>query len=167
MARPGLRLYDRFRVQGTRRSAPGLVLAGCSEWDTMWPAVARRPTEVSMTTIVILGGYGNTGREVVRLLLEHTDAQVVLAGRDADKAARAAAGWNGRFPGTRVRSARADAGQAGSLAALFAGADLVVVASSSSAHVKIVAAAALEAGIDYKGSQVSGGKVGRREGRAP
>ncbi|OGO13863.1 MAG: hypothetical protein A2Y93_00320 [Chloroflexi bacterium RBG_13_68_17] len=120
-----------------------------------------------MTTIVILGGYGNTGREVVRLLLEHTDAQVVLAGRDADKAARAAAGWNGRFPGTRVRSARADAGQAGSLAALFAGADLVVVASSSSAHVKIVAAAALEAGIDYMDPQFSRRKLAALEEMRP
>ncbi len=116
-----------------------------------------------MPTIVILGGYGNTGREVARLLLEHSDARLVLAGRDADKAARAAALWNGRFPGARVRGERADAADAASLAALFAGADLVVAASSSSAWVKTVAQAALQAGIDYMDPQFSRRKLAALE----
>lgn len=41
--------------------------------------------------IAILGGYGNTGRWLARLLLDHSDAQLLLAGRDAAKAQAAAA----------------------------------------------------------------------------
>ena len=57
-----------------------------------------------MNTIVILGGYGNTGREVARLLLEHSDARLVLAGRNGERVAQAATEWNGRYPGQRVRA---------------------------------------------------------------
>jgi len=120
-----------------------------------------------METIVLLGGYGNTGREVARLLLEHTSSRLVLAGRDADKAARAAAAWNQRFAGERVRGQRADAADPRSLATLFAGADLVVVASSSSPHVRTVAQAALDARIDYMDPQFSRRKLAVLEQMRP
>ncbi len=120
-----------------------------------------------MERIVILGGYGNTGAEVARLLLEHTDARLVLAGRDGDKIARAAAMWNGRYPGGRVEGVRADAAEVGSLVAAFAGAQWVVVASSSSPHVKTVARAALEAGADYLDPQFSRSKLAVLEEMRP
>jgi len=111
-----------------------------------------------MKTIVILGGYGNTGREVARLLLEHTDVRIVLAGRNGERAAQAADEWNKRFPGERARGLAADASSPESLRRSFAGADLVVVASSTSPHVASVATAALEAGLDYMDPHYSTGK---------
>jgi len=120
-----------------------------------------------METIVILGGYGNTGREVARLLLEHTSSRLVLAGRDEDKAVQAAAAWNQRFAGERVHGQRADAADPRSLATLFAGADLVVAASSSSAHVRTVAQAALDARIDYMDPQFSRRKLAVLEEMRP
>jgi saccharopine dehydrogenase (NAD+, L-lysine-forming) len=112
-----------------------------------------------MKTIVILGGYGNTGREIARLLLEHSDARLVLAGRKGDRAAQAAAEWNGRYPGERARGVVADAANKASLRQAFAGADLVVVASSTSEHAATVAAAALEAGLDYMDPHYSASKL--------
>jgi N-acetyl-gamma-glutamylphosphate reductase len=35
---------------------------------------------VNTKTIAILGGYGNTGREVARLLLDHTDLRLAARG---------------------------------------------------------------------------------------
>src|SRR3970040_349393 len=100
-----------------------------------------------MKTIVILGGYGNTGRDVARLLLEHTDVRIVLAGRNGERAAQAADGWNKRLPGEGAPGLGAAASDRESLRRSFAGADLVVVASSTSPHVASVATAALEAGL--------------------
>ncbi len=120
-----------------------------------------------MTTIVILGGYGNTGREVARLLLEHSDARLVLAGRNGERVAQAATEWNGRYPGQRVRGLVADASDPDSLREAFAGADLVVVASSTSEHAATVAAAALEAGLDYMDPHYSASKLRALQDLAP
>ncbi len=114
---------------------------------------------MSVRTIAILGGYGNTGREVARLLLGHTDVNLVLAGRDAGRASEAAEAWNGRFAGQRVRGRAADAADAESLGGLFEGVDLVIVASSTSPYVGTVAKAALDAGIDYLDCQYSTAKL--------
>ena len=99
--------------------------------------------------IVILGGYGQAGRALTPLLLLHTNAHLVLAGRDAEKARRAAEEWNTRFEGGRVAGVRADAADPHSLEAAFAGAGMVVVAASAAQHVQTVAASALRCGLDY------------------
>ena len=101
------------------------------------------------TTFLILGGYGNTGMPVARLLLRETDAHVVLAGRSIEKAETAARDLNEQFPGDRVTARRADAADTASLAAAFEGVDFVLVASSTSQYAGQVARAALDAGIDY------------------
>lgn len=120
-----------------------------------------------MKTIVILGGYGNTGREVARLLLEHSDVRLVLAGRNGERAAQAAAEWNRRFPGERARGLAADASDAEGLRRAFAGADLVVVASSTAENVATVASTALEAGLDYMDPHYSTKKLGVLRELAP
>jgi saccharopine dehydrogenase-like NADP-dependent oxidoreductase len=114
---------------------------------------------MGQTTIVILGGYGNTGRALARLLLEHSQAALVLAGRDGEKAIREAAAWNERFPGGRVRGLAADAGDRQSLRRAFEGAQVVIAASSTSAVAGTVAEAALEAGLDYMDPQYSRSKL--------
>lgn len=81
--------------------------------------------------IVILGGYGHAGRALTPLLLLHTTAHLVLAGRDAERARRAAEEWNTRFEGGRVAGVRADAADPHSLEAAFAGAGLVASRDST------------------------------------
>jgi saccharopine dehydrogenase (NAD+, L-lysine-forming) len=114
---------------------------------------------VSEPIIVILGGYGNTGRALAPLLLEHTNARLVLAGRNVDKACAAARALNERHPGERCTAARADAADGEGLRQLFAGADVAVVASSTSMHVDTVAAACLAAGVDYLDPNYSTAKL--------
>jgi saccharopine dehydrogenase-like NADP-dependent oxidoreductase len=109
--------------------------------------------------IVILGGYGNTGRAVAKLLLEHSRTELVVAGRDPAKAIRAAEDLNRAFGGNRVRGMEADASSAESLRPVLHGASIVVAASSTSAHAVVLARAALDAGADYMDPQYSTRKL--------
>ncbi|MCK4724438.1 MAG: saccharopine dehydrogenase NADP-binding domain-containing protein, partial [Anaerolineales bacterium] len=106
-------------------------------------------------TFLILGGYGNTGRLISRLLLQESDARLVLAGRTIENADAAAAQLNSRFEGGRVSAAYADAADVLSLTKALEGADLIIVASSSTEYAEQVARAALDAGVDYLDIQYS------------
>jgi saccharopine dehydrogenase-like NADP-dependent oxidoreductase len=110
-------------------------------------------------TILLLGGYGNAGRHLARLLLQETDICLVIAGRSAEKAARAASELNRDDRGGRVVGIAADASDASSLKRALCGVDLVVVASSTARYARQVAGAALEAGIDYLDIQYSTQKI--------
>ena len=118
-------------------------------------------------SIVILGGYGNTGRALARMLLEHTDASLVVCGRSGEKADRQATILNERHPGRRVRGVAADAADRASLLHAFSDADLVVAASSTSALTRNVAETALEAGLDYLDPQYSTRKLDVLRAMAP
>ncbi len=109
--------------------------------------------------IVILGGYGNTGQAVARLLLEHSGAELIVAGRDAAKAGRLATELNRACGAERVRGLCADASRGESLRGVLDGARIVVAASSTSAHVAVAAQAALDAGADYMDPQYSARKL--------
>lgn len=99
--------------------------------------------------ILLLGGYGNTGRALAPLLLQETDVNLVLAGRNVLKAESAAAELNTRFDGQRVSSVYADASKPDSLKPALINIDLLLVVSSTSQFSGQVAAAALEVGVDY------------------
>ena len=94
------------------------------------------------TRILVLGGYGTAGALLVRLLLEHSEAKVVVAGRSASKAEGLAAGLDAELGPRRCRAQRVDAADPRSLDAAFAAVDLVVVASSTLTYVRTAAAAA-------------------------
>ena len=117
-------------------------------------------------SIIILGGYGSTGRLIAQLLLQETAVEVVLAGRNRDKAQAEAERLNKNYPGERVRGAYADAADPESLRALFAEAGLVVVASSTVEYTANVAGAALDAGIDYLDVLYSTQKIAVLQGMA-
>lgn len=102
-----------------------------------------------MKTILVLGGYGGTGRPSGRWLLRETEARVVVAGRDGEKARQFAAELNGEHPGQRAAGLVADADKPASLRAAFRGIDLVLVCLPSIRHTDLIARAALEAGADY------------------
>jgi hypothetical protein len=105
--------------------------------------------------ILVLGGYGTTGRTLSELLLEHGDAEIVVAGRSLEKGEAAARRLGDRFPG-RATARAADAADAASLARAFADVDLVAVAASVLDHAATVAEAALDAGADYFDLLLSG-----------
>jgi len=117
-------------------------------------------------TILILGGYGSAGLAIARLLMDWTDAQLILAGRSQSRAIAAAAELNGQFvrgdpsgEGFRVSGLQADASSERDLQRALVGVDLLVVASSTSKYVRAVASAALAAGVDYLDIQYSTAKV--------
>ena len=109
-------------------------------------------------TIVILGGSGGVGRALAPLLLRETESRLVLAGRTARTLESAAADLGGAGRG-RVDVAYADAADGGSLRRAFAGADIVVVASSTTRYVADVVQAALATGSDYLDVQYSRRKL--------
>lgn len=109
--------------------------------------------------ILILGGYGHTGRLLADLLLAETEVDLVLAGRNKDKADALATELNAWFGRKRVCSTYADAADPVSLAQALAGVSMVVVASSTADYTANVATAALEAGIDYLDVQYSTRKL--------
>ena len=110
--------------------------------------------------ILILGGYGTTGRLLARLLLQETDIELVLAGRNIQRAEKTADELNASFPGKRVTAACADASDAESLQQAMAGVIMVAVASSTSQYAGSVAQAAILAGVDYFDVQYSSAKLG-------
>ncbi len=101
------------------------------------------------STILILGGYGKTGRMIAELLLRETNARLILAGRDLKQAAAASQALNTSYAGERVSAAFADAERGRDLLPLFRQARMVVVASSTARYTEGIAHAALEAGADY------------------
>ncbi len=110
-------------------------------------------------TILILGGYGNTGKALARLLLQESDAKLILAGRTREKAENLARELNGVFTGGRAKAEYVDASRKETLQKAFCGIDLVMVASSTTQFVRQVAKAALDAGIDYFDVQYSPEKI--------
>jgi hypothetical protein len=99
--------------------------------------------------ILILGGYGNTGRPMAELLLRESAVSLIIAGRDEKKAQALAASLNESYAGERVSSRYLDASDPALLLEAFSGLDMVVVASSTAEYTEHVAGAALERGIDY------------------
>ncbi len=116
--------------------------------------------KMSSKRIVILGGYGNTGSLIARYLLQETNCELVLAGRNRSRAEQLAQVLNAQTQGRRVSGVFANAAEEESLTRVFTGADLVVVASSSTPLTQPVAAAALRSRCDYFDIQFSHAKIG-------
>jgi saccharopine dehydrogenase (NAD+, L-lysine-forming) len=100
-------------------------------------------------TILLLGGYGNAGARIARLLHRETDARLVLAGRSGVRASRAAERLNREDGGDRVSSLLVDAAEPRQLGQALEGVDLVVNAASTVSQTATVAQAALDAGSDW------------------
>ena len=105
--------------------------------------------------LLILGGYGNAGLAIARLLAEVGDLQIALAGRRIERALEAAQRLDAEFGTKRFSGLEVNAASRESLLTAFKQVDLVIVAASTIAHTKVVAEAALEAGIDYLDVQIS------------
>ena len=110
-------------------------------------------------TILILGGYGNTGRALARLLLHESEAKLILAGRNIDKAKRLADELNNSVAGNRVSGVYVDGSDTASLRKAFTGIDFIVVASSTIQYTRQIATTALEARVGYLDVQYSTQKL--------
>jgi saccharopine dehydrogenase (NAD+, L-lysine-forming) len=110
-------------------------------------------------TFLILGGYGAAGSLLARYILGETDVQLILAGRNPERAEALANVLNDQYGGDHVSAMHVDAADPLSLRAAFDRVDLVVVASSTAEYVETVARAVLEARIDYVDLQYSTAKV--------
>jgi saccharopine dehydrogenase (NAD+, L-lysine-forming) len=106
-----------------------------------------------------LGGYGHTGRLIAHYLLLETTLEILLAGRNRQKALEQAALLNDSFPGTRVTGVYADAADSATLRQVFDEVSLVVVASSTAVYTENVAGVAIQTGIDYLDVQYSTHKL--------
>ena len=105
--------------------------------------------------ILILGGYGNAGFLIAKLLLQETDVRLVLAGRNLSRARQATDELNREFNTNRVSCLQVDAANKNSLKAALEGVNLVAVASSTIDFVRNVSELALEVGADYLDVQLS------------
>ena len=109
-------------------------------------------------TILILGGYGNTGRLIAEYLLPECQANITLAGRDGARAEELARLLQKKYPG-RVSALKLDAGDAAAMHAALEVVQLLVSASSTSQYAEETARACLDQAVDYLDVQYSTGKI--------
>lgn len=114
---------------------------------------------MTMKKILILGGYGLTGKPLARHLLPQTGCQLVLAGRNLAKAGAEAEALNAVFPGGRVSAARVDAANPQELRAALQGVDFLLNVAPTTSVTETVVRAALDAGVDYLDVQLSANKL--------
>lgn len=110
--------------------------------------------------LLILGGSGNTGRPLAKLLLKYSDVGLVLAGRSLVKAQLVARELNHPFKHDRVTAIELDAADPYALRQAFKSVDMVVVASSTAQYTENVVSEALRVGIDYFDVVFSNTKLG-------
>jgi saccharopine dehydrogenase (NAD+, L-lysine-forming) len=108
-----------------------------------------------MKTILILGGYGYTGKFLARHLLAQTDVNIILAGRNIEKAQSFADELNN----SRVSVRQADASSAESLKRVFDGVTLCLVAAPTTQHAQVVIRACVDARVDYLDVQFASKKL--------
>jgi hypothetical protein len=98
-----------------------------------------------MFNILLLGGYGSTGRPLTKHILAQTDFRIVIAGRHLEKAQALV----DSLESERVRAQQVDATDPASLRQALQGVDLLLVAAPTTHHTETVVRAALDAGVDY------------------
>ncbi len=108
-----------------------------------------------MSTIFILGGYGYTGKLLAKHLLAQTDVEIIIAGRNLEKAKIFADELNT----SRVSVSHADAANLESLTSALAGATLCLVAAPVTHHAETVVRACIAARVDYLDVQFSSQKL--------
>ena len=126
------------------------------------------PESRTPVTFLVLGGTGNTGSRIARLLLAECDgARVVLAGRNQGAAGALARELGDAYGAERCAALRVDASDPASVRAGLEGVDMVVVASSTARHVETVIDAAIDARVDYLDTQYSSLKIERLTAAVP
>ncbi|MEL7119541.1 MAG: saccharopine dehydrogenase NADP-binding domain-containing protein [Bacteroidota bacterium] len=106
--------------------------------------------------ILILGGYGLAGKQIAVLLLrQKPDLNIVLAGRNLQKAEKEAERINTALATHNVSALQLDASDKAALKKAFKESDFIINAASAIDHTSIVVEAVLESGNDYIDTQLS------------
>jgi saccharopine dehydrogenase (NAD+, L-lysine-forming) len=113
------------------------------------------PTDDSEKRILILGGYGHTGKLLAKHLLAQTKVQIIIAGRSEEKAKVFADELND----PRVSARRADASDFEGLVKALEDVTLCLVAAPTIHHAKTVVHACITAHADYLDVQFSSKKL--------
>ena len=101
--------------------------------------------------ILILGGYGATGRPLTKHLLAQTNHGIVVAGRNLTKAQAFADSLHSE----RVTAQQVDGADTASLKQVLQSVDFLLVVAPTTHHTETVVRAVLEAGVDYLDVQYS------------
>ena len=104
---------------------------------------------MSIKTILLLGGYGGTGKPIARWLLKTTDVGIAIAGRNIKEAEEFCAELTKKFQGRNISAVFADVSNYASLVSAFKNINLVIDATTAVSYVQNIAKAALETEIDY------------------
>ena len=108
-----------------------------------------------MKTIFILGGYGYTGTFLAKHLLSHTDANIIIAGRNLSKAQAFVDDLND----PRVSARQADATDRNSLTNALQDVTLCLIAAPTTHHAETVIRACIDAHVDYLDVQFAAQKL--------
>jgi saccharopine dehydrogenase (NAD+, L-lysine-forming) len=110
---------------------------------------------MSERSVLIVGGYGETGGRLARLLVDRTKAEIVVAGRDPGRATALAAALGP----DRVRGIGLDAADASAVRRALEGVDLLVCAAFLPRQAAALAQAAIAAGTDWLDFQIHRGQA--------
>ncbi len=113
------------------------------------------PADDSEKKILILGGYGYTGKLLARHLLAQTEVQIIIAGRNEEKAKSFADELND----PRVSARQVDASNFKSLTKALEDVTLCLVAAPATHHAETVVRACITAHADYLDVQFSSKKL--------
>ena len=108
-----------------------------------------------MSRILILGGYGYTGKLLAKHLLAQTDVEIIISGRNLEKAKSFADELNN----SRITVRQVDASDFGSLTQALQGVTLCLVAAPTTHHAETVIRACIEVHVDYLDIQFSSKKL--------
>ncbi|MBN8657013.1 MAG: saccharopine dehydrogenase NADP-binding domain-containing protein [Anaerolineae bacterium] len=108
-----------------------------------------------MATILILGGYGYTGKFLAKHLLTQTDVNIVISGRNIKKANTFAE----ELHNPRVSTRQVDASSFNSLTHALQGVTLCLVAAPTTHHAETVIRACIHAHVDYLDVQFAASKL--------
>lgn len=116
-----------------------------------------------MSTVLVIGGYGNAGASITGLLIAHSGHTVHVGGRHPQRAQilidELTARDNSWSP--RLHAVHVDADDRASLDAALDDVDLCIAAAGTSRNAETAVAAALRAGVDYLDIQVGHAKAER------
>ena len=108
-----------------------------------------------MSTILLLGGYGYTGKSLAKHLLKQANLNIIIAGRSLEKAQSFADELND----SRVTVRQADASNLDSLTRALQNVNLCLVAAPTTHHAETVIRACINARVDYLDVQLSSQKL--------
>ncbi|MBM4169589.1 MAG: KR domain-containing protein [Ignavibacteria bacterium] len=101
------------------------------------------------TRILVLGGYGGAGKALIPLLLQETEASIVIGGRRKERAEEYAESLRRLFSNRSFECVEVDAAHDGSVVRALQGVDLVVVAAPVSGMVQHLAEVVIGEGVDW------------------